>query len=124
MMRSLLAAALCLSLSAAAQDKAGSTAAGKKGDSSNTMRDLVKDAVNSADDLDAGTKPRAENAPPDVSMMPFTQDSIRKVVQHHQPQIQACYEETLASKEKVLEGKLMTSWLITPEGLVKNAKVV
>lgn len=59
----------------------------------------------------------------DVSKLPFTAASIQKVVMHHQPQVQSCYEETLAEKEKVVEGKLLTSFVITPEGLVKKAKV-
>ena len=61
--------------------------------------------------------------PLDVSTMPFSQDSIRKVVTHHQPQIQACYEEMLAGRSKVVEGTIQTSWVITPEGLVKKAKI-
>ena len=55
--------------------------------------------------------------------MPFTPDSIRRWSRYHQPQIQGCYEETLADKDKVVEGKLLTSFIITAEGLVKNAKV-
>jgi hypothetical protein len=66
-----------------------------------------------------------EEAPElDVSKLPFTADSIKQVVTHHQPKIQECYEEVMASREKVVEGKLMTAFVITGEGLVKNAKVV
>ncbi len=61
---------------------------------------------------------------PDVTKMPFNQDSIRKVVQAHQPGIQECYEQILAGKANVVEGKLRTSWTITAEGLVKSAKVL
>ncbi len=69
---------------------------------------------------DAGT----EQAGPDVEKLPFTSDSIRMVIEHHQPKIQACYEERLADKEKVFEGRIMTSFTITEEGLVKGAKVL
>ena len=68
-------------------------------------------------------KKSKEPAPLDVSKMPFTQTSIRKVVSHHQAQVQSCYEETLAGKDKVVEGKLLTSFVITVEGLVRDAKI-
>ncbi len=61
---------------------------------------------------------------PDIEKMSFSQASIKAVVSYHQPQIQACYEEALAGQgSKVFEGKLLTSFVITGEGLVKNAKV-
>lgn len=60
---------------------------------------------------------------PDITRMPFTADSVKQVVAFHQDLIQGCYERTMKEKEKVVEGKLMTSWTITAEGLVKNAKV-
>jgi hypothetical protein len=60
----------------------------------------------------------------DVSRMPFSQDSIQQVMQHHKGLIQECYEEHLATKAKKVEGKLMTSFTITGLGLVKNAKVL
>ncbi|MBI3183194.1 MAG: AgmX/PglI C-terminal domain-containing protein [Myxococcales bacterium] len=82
------------------------------------VKDLVKEAVSGQD---AAAKPA--QAPPDVEKMPFTPESIRKVVNHYQPQIQACYEETMATKEKVVEGRILTSWVITAEGMVKGAKV-
>jgi len=66
----------------------------------------------------------AEAVGPDVTKMPFNQESIRKVVQAHQPGIQDCYEQILAGKSNVVEGKLRTSWIITAEGLVKSAKVL
>ena len=61
--------------------------------------------------------------PPDVSKMPFTQDSIRQVMTFHQPKIQACYEDFLRTKEKAVEGKLMTAFTVTAEGLVSKARV-
>lgn len=69
---------------------------------------------------DAGT----EDVPPDVSKLPFSPDSIKLVIAHHQPKIQACYEEMLAGMKKPIEGKLMTSFVITGEGLVKGPKIV
>ncbi len=73
----------------------------------------------------AASAPAETKAPEglDVSKMAFSPVSIRTVVQHYQPQIQACYEDNLATRETPIEGKLMTSFVITPEGLVKNAKV-
>jgi len=69
----------------------------------------------------------ADNAPdagaPDVSKLPFTQATIRKIVGDHQAQIQQCYEEILAHKQDVVEGRLQTSWVITGEGIVRDAKV-
>ncbi|MBX5483584.1 MAG: AgmX/PglI C-terminal domain-containing protein [Myxococcaceae bacterium] len=59
----------------------------------------------------------------DVKKLPFTPDSIKQVIAYHQPKIQACYEEMLATQKKPQEGRLMTTFVITPEGLVKNAKV-
>lgn len=83
-----------------------------------TMKNLVKDAVTAGE-----SKSAAETEGPDVSKMPFSKDSIAKVVAFHQPKIQTCYEETLAEKDKAVEGKLNTSWIITPEGMVKSAKI-
>ena len=80
------------------------------------MKDLVKDATTTATERD----PNA----PDISKMPFTAESVQKIVGYYQPKIQECYEETLASKgDKPVEGKIITSWVVTPEGLVKSAKV-
>lgn len=59
----------------------------------------------------------------DVSRMPFTPDSIQQVILHQKDKIQECYEDTMATKSKKVEGKLMTSFTITPQGLVTGAKV-
>ena len=81
------------------------------------MKDMVKDAAG------GGEQHEDPNAP-DVSKMPFTAESVQKIVAYYQPKIQGCYEETLASKGKnPVEGKLATAWVVTPEGMVKNAKV-
>jgi hypothetical protein len=91
--------ALILSLSLAADPKPAGTA------------DAVKDAL--------GEKKGGL----DVSKMPFTPDSIKQVVASYQAQIQGCYEEHLAAKDKAVEGSLKTSFIITASGLVKSAKV-
>lgn len=63
-------------------------------------------------------------AAPDIAHMPFTPDSVREVMQYYAHDIQECYEEILATKgSKVEEGKLLTTFVITPEGTVRNAKV-
>ena len=80
--------------------------------SGETMKNLMKDV--------AGDK-QADG--PDVSKMPFTPDSIKQVVMAYQPKIQGCYEDHIADKKKAPEGKLKTSFVITPDGLVKSAKV-
>lgn len=66
---------------------------------------------------------KAEKPPLDVEKMPFTRDSIKQVIEYNLDKIQGCYEETLADKDNPVQGKLMTSFVITPEGLVKKAKV-
>jgi hypothetical protein len=72
----------------------------------------------------AATAP-ARKAPLNVEQMPFTPDSIRQVMGHHLEEIQGCYEEWLAGKgNKTPQGKLMTSFTITPAGLVKKARVL
>jgi hypothetical protein len=74
---------------------------------------------------DAGTGAPARKAPLDVEHMPFTPDSIRQVMGHHVDEIQGCYEEWLAGKgNRTPEGKLVTSFTISPAGLVKGAKVL
>jgi hypothetical protein len=78
-----------------------------------TMTNLLKDAA-------GGEKP---GEGPDVSKMPFTNDSIKQVVAAYQPKIQGCYEDHISDKKKPPEGKLKTSFVITPDGIVKNAKI-
>lgn len=78
-----------------------------------TMKNLLKDAA-------GGDKP---SEGPDVSKMPFTSDSIKQVVAAYQPKIQGCYEDHISDKKKAPEGKLKTTFVITPDGMVKNAKI-
>lgn len=61
--------------------------------------------------------------PPDVSQLPFSPDTVRQVLAYHQPDVQACYEQFLARRNKRSEGRLATVFTITPEGLVKGARV-
>ena len=69
-----------------------------------TMKNLMKDV--------ATDKP---SDGPDVSKMPFTQDSIKQVVMAYQPKIQGCYEDHIANKKKAPEGMIKTAWVITAE---------
>jgi len=66
----------------------------------------------------------AKSDAPDVARMPFTPDSIREVVLYNQGRIQECYEDHMAEKDKKVEGRLMTTFTIDANGLVKGAKVV
>jgi hypothetical protein len=77
-----------------------------------TMKNLLKDV--------ATDKP---SDGPDVSKMPFTADSIKQVVVAYQPKIQGCYEDHISNKKKAPEGTLKTAFIITPDGMVKGAKV-
>ena len=117
----LIAITVALSLSAAPAAKHK----GPAKPANDTMKNLVKDAVAPAPapatSADGGI---VERPGPQVEKMPFTPESIKTVVAYYQPQIQGCYEETLAVKDKDVEGKLMTSFVITPDGLVKNPAIV
>jgi hypothetical protein len=77
--------------------------------------------------LDGGTGPGDGGISSDedaVSRLPFTSVTIKRVVASHQDKIQACYEETLADREKVIEGKIFVAFTITPEGVVKKSRVL
>ena len=56
--------------------------------------------------------------------LPFTPDTLRDVVKSKQPEIERCWEQTLAGTDKPVDGKLQTHFVITPVGSVKQAKVV
>jgi len=60
----------------------------------------------------------------ELANLPFTAYSIKKIVAAHHQDIQNCYEETLAGKAKVVEGRLNVAFTIQPDGTVKDAKVV
>ncbi|MGV3619963.1 MAG: AgmX/PglI C-terminal domain-containing protein [Archangium sp.] len=97
---------LVISLALAA-DPAPATTTSKD----DAMTRVVKDAVTQ------------QNDGPDVSKLPFTPDSIKQVVMHYQPRIQGCYEDHLANKKKAPEGLLKSTFIITPDGLVKKATI-
>jgi hypothetical protein len=98
-------------------------AAGKKGASKGQ-----DDAGTPAAAAPAGSEKKAEPVrpqPPDVTKLPFTPDSIRMVMNYYSRDIQDCCEEILATKgSKVEEGRIQTTFTISPEGFVRNAKVV
>lgn len=114
----MIALALVVSLTVSAEP------AKKPAGGNETMKNLLKDATTvPTGGSDAKPAAKDENPPPDVEKMTFGPDSIKKVVAYYQPQIQGCYEETLAAKDKAVEGKISTSWVINADGLVKSAKV-
>lgn len=61
--------------------------------------------------------------PPDLSKLTLTPESIRRVMGYHQPKVQECYEAFLAGRKKPIEGKLITSFVITADGLVEKPEV-
>ncbi|ATB39606.1 hypothetical protein CYFUS_005051 [Cystobacter fuscus] len=68
--------------------------------------------------------PPARPQPPDVTKLPFTPDSIRMVMNYYSRDIQECYEEILARKgSNVEEGRILTTFTISPDGFVRNAQV-
>ena len=75
---------------------------------------------------DGGASPSSppEKPPLNLELMPFTSDTVKKVVAYNREKVQTCYEETLASKNKPVEGRVMTSFVVTPGGLVKGARVL
>lgn len=87
------------------------------------VRDAMKDVVAQPIGTEAPKKEEKKGGGLDVSKMPFTSDSVKQVVLSWQPQIQGCYEDHLALKDKGVEGTLKTSFVITGEGLVMGAKV-
>jgi hypothetical protein len=76
-------------------------------------------------DRPAAAKKAAEGEapPPNLSKMTLTPESIRRVMSYHQPKIQECYEEFLRGRDKPIDGKLMTSFVVTPDGLVEKPEV-
>ena len=56
--------------------------------------------------------------------LPFTPDTLRDVVRAKQPEIERCWEQSLAGTDKPVDGKIQTHFIITPEGTVRQPKVV
>ncbi len=75
--------------------------------------------------LGKSSLPAAPSAkPPDVARLPFTSESIQQVVRARQPEFESCYEQTMAAKDRKLEGKVHTRFVITPSGTVEKASVL
>jgi hypothetical protein len=49
---------------------------------------------------------------------------VKKVMEGAQPRIQQCYGEVLAKMRRPVPGKVRTSFVVTPDGYVKDAKLV
>jgi hypothetical protein len=112
--------ALCIAVALSATPK-------KKDETSATQKDAIKGAIAVDSASDGGTAETEAAVPkegPDTTKMPFTPESVKEVVAYWQPKIQQCYEETLAAKDKAVEGKLMTKWLVGSTGIVKKAEVL
>src|SRR5215467_432979 len=74
---------------------------------------------------DAGVSPSADaGTSSESSNLPFTPYSIKKILAAHHQDLQNCYEQTLAGREKVVEGKLSAAFSIQPDGTVKKARVL
>ncbi|HUM13221.1 MAG TPA: AgmX/PglI C-terminal domain-containing protein [Myxococcaceae bacterium] len=56
--------------------------------------------------------------------LPFTPDTLREVVRGKQPEIERCWEQSLAGTDKPVDGKLQTHFVIATDGTVRQAKVV
>jgi len=56
--------------------------------------------------------------------LPFTPDTLRETVKAKQPEIERCWEQSLAGTDKPVDGKIQTHFIITPEGTVRQPKVV
>ena len=69
-----------------------------------------------------GTATPARGSGPEK--LPFTADTVRETVKAKQPEIERCWEQTLAGTDKPVDGKLQTHFVITPAGTVKQPKVV
>jgi hypothetical protein len=98
----------------------------KKDTTSAAQKDAIRGAIASDTSADGGAA-AADGPPregPDVSTMPFTPESVKTVVAYWQPKIQTCYEETLAGKDKTVEGVLKTKWVVGGQGFVKKAEVL
>lgn len=115
-----LAAALLLAQAAPAP-KAGPSRAAPEEPRPPTasLKALMKEATRTGLSRDGGSQGL------DVGALPFTPDSIRKVVLSFQPQVQACYEELLLTVKDAPppEGVLRTAFTITAEGSVKAPRV-
>ncbi len=120
--------AFALALALAATTKTKSTQkkdAGSDAAMSAALKSSIAVDPSPTTGADGGTVEAAPTRPgPDVSKMLFTPESVKTVVAFFQPQIQECYEQTLASKDKDVQGVLKTQWVVNPDGIVKSAKII
>jgi hypothetical protein len=72
----------------------------------------------------AGVGPATPARGSSPEKLPFTPETIKETVRAKQPEIERCWEQTLAGTDKPVDGKLQTHFVITPVGSVKQAKVV
>lgn len=86
---------------------------------------LLVASIAFADEPDAGLSRSADGGVVSESLrLPFTPYSIKKILASHHQDIQNCYEETLAGRQKVIEGMLTAAFSIQPDGTVKKARVL
>ena len=93
---------------------------------------LLALALAAAPDAGVSSEPGAESAVAPATprrgstpeQLPFTPDTLRQIVQAKQPDIERCWEQTLAAQPQAVEGRLQTHFVITPAGTVKGAQVV
>lgn len=83
--------------------------------------------------LDGGAVLTTAAAPPvkpafDMTKLPFNKDSIRRIMITHVDEMRQCYVESLATKyghrAEAMNGKLMTTFVISSSGHVKSAGVI
>ncbi|AKU90848.1 hypothetical protein AKJ08_1235 [Vulgatibacter incomptus] len=59
--------------------------------------------------------------------LPFNRENVLKVVSTHADEIQGCYESAMARRGATAKdapsGRVLMSWVITPDGLAAEVKV-
>lgn len=73
---------------------------------------------------DSAASPATPRQGATPEQLPFTPDTIKQIVRAKQPDIERCWEQTLAAQPQAVEGRLQTHFVITPAGTVKGAQVV
>ena len=58
-----------------------------------------------------------------ASTTPFSVDSISLVIRAQQPLVQSCYGKMMATRNERREGRVVTSFVITPAGTVTDSRV-
>ncbi len=67
-------------------------------------------------------KPKVKPRNPDV-LGALDKRIVQKVVRQHQGELRECYERALASQDS-LNGEVTVQWIVTKEGLVKQAEII